>query len=219
MQLDRCKSCGGDLERIGNYYVCKFCGSKWMIDADNDVHVIDRANAWSALRDCDFERAIELFENIIFKEPENHEAYWGRALASAGIMYVTDLNEHKKVPTCNNIREESFVESNDVKKAIALAPEDIAKTYKKQAEQIELIRVEWVKKASKEKPYDIFICYKDSDRENNIDRTDDSYDAHELYNVLTAEGYRVFFSRVSLKAKFPNITSRTYTMPSRPPKL
>ena len=172
-----------------------------MIDADNDVHVIDRANAWSALRDCDFERAVELFENIIFKEPENHEAYWGRALASAGIVYVTDLNENKRVPTCNNIREESFVDSNDVKRAIALAPEDIAGTYKKQAAEIEAIRVEWVKKASREKPYDVFICFKDSDREHNIERTDDSYDAHELYNALTEEGYKVFFSRVSLRDK------------------
>ena len=201
MTFDKCKSCGGELTRIGNYYVCNFCGSKWMIDADNDVHVIDRANAWSALRDCDFERAVELFENIIFKEPENHEAYWGRALASAGIVYVTDLNENKRVPTCNNIREESFVNSNDVKRAIALAPEDIAGTYKKQAAEIEAIRVEWVKKASREKPYDVFICFKDSDREHNIERTDDSYDAHELYNALTEEGYKVFFSRVSLRDK------------------
>ena len=109
MQLNSCNSCGGRLERSGNYYECKFCGAKWQIDADNDVHVIDRANAWSALRDCDFERSAELFENIIFKEPENHEAYWGRALANAGIMFVTDLDERKKVPTSNSISEISII--------------------------------------------------------------------------------------------------------------
>jgi len=111
MQNNVCKSCGGDIRREGNCYVCRFCGSRWTIDADSDVHVIDRANAWSALRDCDFERAGELFENIIYKEPENHEAYWGRALANAGIMYVTDFHENKKVPTCNSISESSFIES------------------------------------------------------------------------------------------------------------
>ena len=67
MQLNECKSCGGTLERRGNAYVCKYCGNKWIIDADQDVHVIDRANAWSALRDGDFEKSAELFENIIFK--------------------------------------------------------------------------------------------------------------------------------------------------------
>ena len=133
MRFDRCKSCGGDLERIGDYYVCRFCGNKWMIDSDNDVHVFDRANAWSALRDCDFERATELFENLIYKEPNNHEAYWGRALACAGIMYVTDFHENKKIPTCNNISESSFIDSRDVTKAIELAPAEISKVYKMQA--------------------------------------------------------------------------------------
>ena len=55
-----CKSCGGTLNREGNYYICKFCGNRWMIDADSDVHVIDRANAWMALRNCDFEKAAEI---------------------------------------------------------------------------------------------------------------------------------------------------------------
>ena len=166
MQLNECKSCGGTLERRGNAYVCKYCGNKWIIDADQDVHVIDRANAWGALRDCDFEKSAELFEEIIIKEPKNHEAYWGRALANAGIMYVVDLNENKKIPTCNSIREDSFADSYDVKKAIELAPSEIAESYKAQAAQIENIRVEWLKKARKEKPYDIFICFKDSDREH-----------------------------------------------------
>ena len=201
MQLNICKSCGGDLERIGNYTVCKFCGSKWVIDADQDVHVIDRANAWAALRDCDFEHAAELFENIIFKEPENHEAYWGRALANAGIMYVTDYSERKKVPTCNSISESSFIEGRDVKKAIELAPADIAESYTAQARQIEAIRVEWVNKASREPAYDVFISYKDSDREQGIDRTTDSINAQELYMALTEAGYKVFFSRVSLRNK------------------
>ena len=201
MQLDRCRSCGGELERIGNSYVCKFCGSKWVIDADQDVHVIDRANAWSALRDCDFEHATELFENIIFKEPKNHEAYWGRALANAGIMYVTDFHENKKVPTCNSISESSFIDSRDVRKAIELAPADIGESYRAQAEQIEAIRSEWVKKASREPAYDVFISYKDSDREHHIERTEDSYDAQELYMALTEAGYKVFFSRVSLRNK------------------
>ena len=201
MELNTCRSCGGVLERAGNYYVCKFCGNKWEIDVGNDIYVVDRANAWAALRDCDFEAAVERFENIILKEKDNHEAYWGRALALGGIIYVNDMNEHKKVPTCNSISEESFLESKDVISAIGLAPQEIASTYKKQAAEIEKIRVEWLDKARKEPPYDVFICFKDSDREHNIDRTDDSYDAHELYNALTTEGYNVFFSRVSLRDK------------------
>ena len=129
-----CKSCGGTVTREGNFYVCEYCRNKWEVDSANDVHAVDRANAWSALRDGDFEKSAELFEEIIVKEPKNHEAYWGRALALAGIVYVTDMNESKKVPTCNNITEDSFINDKDVKKAISLAPKGIADGYKQQAE-------------------------------------------------------------------------------------
>lgn len=196
-----CKTCGGPVNRVGNYYVCEYCRNKWEIDSGNDVHAVDRANAWSALRDGDFEKAAELFENIIVKETKNHEAYWGRALALAGIVYVTDMNENKKVPTCNNITEESFINNKDVQKAISLAPADIADGYKQQAEYIEKVRIEWLEKASKEPAYDVFISFKDSDRENGIERTQDSIDAQDLYNALIAEGYKVFFSRISLRDK------------------
>lgn len=196
-----CKTCGAPVQRVGNYYVCEYCRNKWEIDSGNDVHAVDRANAWSALRDGDFEKAAALFEEIIVKENQNHEAYWGRALALGGIVYVTDLSENKKVPTCNNITEESFVNSKDVKKAISLASADIAESYRKQAEYIEKVRVEWLKKASKEPAYDVFISFKDSDREHGIERTQDSIDAQDLYNALVAEGYKVFFSRISLRDK------------------
>lgn len=196
-----CKTCGGTVTRKGNYYVCDYCHSKWMVDIADDVHAVERANAWEALRNNDFKKAAELFENIILKDPKNHEAYWGRALSLAGIVYVTDMNENKKVPTCNNITEESFVDDKDVKKAISLAPPEIADGYKQQAEYIEKVRIEWLEKASKEPAYDVFISFKDSDRENGIERTQDSIDAQDLYNALLAEGYKVFFSRISLRDK------------------
>ena len=196
-----CKSCGGTVTREGNFYVCEYCRNKWEVDSANDVHAVDRANAWSALRDGDFEKSAELFEEIIVKESKNHEAYWGRALALAGIVYVTDMNESKKVPTCNNITEDSFINDKDVQKAISLAPGEISAEYKKQAEYIEKVRVEWLEKASKEPAYDVFISFKDSDRENGIERTQDSVDAQDLYNALVAEGYKVFFSRISLRDK------------------
>lgn len=201
MQTNTCKTCGGTLVREGNYYVCQSCLNKWIIDVADDVHAVQRANAWEALRQNDFEKAIELFENIILKDKKNHEAYWGRALASNGIVYVNDYSENKKVPTCNNITEQSFLENSDVKQAINLAPKDIAETYRKIAEYIEKVRVEWLQKASKEPPYDIFICFKDSDREHGLNRTQDSVDVQDLYTALVDKGYKVFFSRVTLRDK------------------
>ncbi len=201
MELKTCKTCGGSLKKLGNYYVCEFCGNRWESDVSDDINAVQRSNAWETLRSGDFEKAESLFDEIIVKDSKNYEAYWGKALSAACITYVTDLNENKKIPTCNNITEESFVENKYVKKAIELAPEKIAEEYKKQAKYIDDIRVEWLEKAKKEPDYDVFISYKDSDKEHGIDRTRDSIDAQDLYNALTEEGYKVFFSRISLRDK------------------
>lgn len=201
MEHHVCKCCGMLLKREGNYYVCDYCMNRWMIDVANDVSAVERVAAWTALRQGDFDKATELFEEIIIKDDKNHEAYWGRALARNAIVYVNDVVEDKKVPTCNNITEASFLNDKDVKKAIELAPEDVAFGYKKQIDYLENIRVEWLEKASKEPPYDVFISFKDSDRENGIERTQDSFDAQEIYTALVDAGYKVFFSRVSLRGK------------------
>lgn len=201
MELKTCKTCGGNLKKIGNYYVCEFCGNRWEADVADDINAVQRANAWETLRNGDFEKAEALFDEIIIKQPKNYEAYWGKALSSACITYVTDLNENKKVPTCNNITEDSFAENKFVLKAVELAPESIATEYKNQAKYIDKVRIEWLEKARKEPDYDVFISYKDSDKENGIERTRDSIDAQDLYNALTEEGYKVFFSRISLRDK------------------
>ena len=195
-----CQNCGGITEREGNFYVCQHCGTKWAIITE-DAMQVKLQNAWESLRCNEFDRAAELFEDIIIDDKNSFEAYWGKALATNCVVFVTDFNESKKVPTCNNITENSFIENSDVKKAISLAPQELAENYRELAEKIEKIRIEWLEKASKEQPYDVFICFKDSDRENNIDRTPDSYAAQELYTALVDEGYRVFFSRVSLRDK------------------
>lgn len=160
MELKTCKTCGGSLKKLGNYYVCEFCGNRWESDVADDINAVQRSNAWETLRSGDFEKAESLFDEIIVKDSKNYEAYWGKALSAACITYVTDLNENKKIPTCNNITEESFVENKYVKKAIELAPEKIAEEYKKQAKYIDDIRVEWLEKAKKEPDYDVFISYK-----------------------------------------------------------
>ena len=53
--------------------------------------------------------------------------------------------------------------------------------------------------SSREEPYDIFICYKETDETGQ--RTLDSVLAQDLYDALTEKGYRVFFSRITLEDK------------------
>ena len=153
---NRCKSCNGTLVRQGNFDVCEFCGNKWAIVTE-DAMQVKLQNAWDALRQSDFDKAVELFEDIIIGDKKNFEAYWGKALAENGVVFVNDMREDKKVPTCNNITENSFIRNANVKKAIELAPEEVASNYSELAEKIENIRIEWLEKARKEPPYDVFI--------------------------------------------------------------
>ena len=50
-----------------------------------------------------------------------------------------------------------------------------------------------------EKPYDVFICYKETDEKG--ERTIDSVLAYDIYEALTAKGMNVFFARVTLEDK------------------
>lgn len=53
--------------------------------------------------------------------------------------------------------------------------------------------------SNKEDPFDIFICYKETDELGN--RTEDSALAQELYYELKKKGYRTFFARKTLESR------------------
>ena len=53
--------------------------------------------------------------------------------------------------------------------------------------------------SSKEEPYDVFICYKETDEDGG--RTIDSVLAQDIYDELTEKGYKVFFARITLEEK------------------
>lgn len=199
MSQNICNICGANYEYRNSRWVCPGCGAYKEEELSNE-EVTLFYNAAQKLRFADFDEAEKAYTDIIEKYPQNHNGYWGRLLSKYGIKYEEDFDGHK-IPTCYATSIESVVSDKDYAKAISLADEDTKEYYQKQAEYIERVRKEWVEKARKEKPYDIFICYKDSDLANGIERTRDSVEALELYNHLQAQGYRVFFSRESLRNK------------------
>jgi hypothetical protein len=71
--------------------------------------------------------------------------------------------------------------------------------YREEAKVIEQLRTGIIEVSSKEEPYDIFICYKETAPDGN--RTIDSVMAQDVYDALNAKGYRVFFSRITLEEK------------------
>jgi hypothetical protein len=71
--------------------------------------------------------------------------------------------------------------------------------YEEEAKYIDTVQKGILEISNKEEPFDVFICYKESDE--NGRRTPDSVLAQELYYQLTREGFKVFFSRITLEGK------------------
>ncbi|MGM9552633.1 MAG: toll/interleukin-1 receptor domain-containing protein [Clostridia bacterium] len=203
MAILKCKMCGGNIEITENQKVgvCDSCGSTMTLPNVNDERILnlfDRANHFRLQNE--FDKALSAYESILTEDNRNAEAYWGCVLSRYGIEYVEDPKTHKRVPTCHRVQNESILSDLDYKAAVEYSDDYQAQSlYKQEAEAISAIQKNILSIASKEAPYDIFICYKETD--NSGKRTIDSTLAQDIYYQLTNEGYKVFFSRITLEDK------------------
>ena len=194
--------CGGDLDVIegSTVCVCEFCGTKQTVpslDSEKKITLFTRANRLRSA--SEFDKAYSIYETILIDYPEESEAYWGLVLCKYGIEYVDDPATAKKVPTCHRSSFESIFDDQNYELTIEYSDLASRTVYREEAKAIEEIRKGIIEISSKEDPYDIFICYKETD--HNGDRTIDSVIAQDVYDLLTNKGYRVFFSRISLEDK------------------
>ena len=202
MPIIKCKMCGGDLNIVEDSSVCEceYCGTKQTVPKVDDEKKLKLfARAGKLLRSCEFDKASGVFESIISDFPEEAEAYWGLVLCKYGIEYVDDPATGKKIPTCHRSSFESVEDDANFEQACENADAVARRVYREEARQIETLRERILEVSGKEEPYDIFISYKELDEDG--DRTPDSVIAQDIYKELTREGYRVFFSRISLEGK------------------
>lgn len=203
MPILKCKMCGGNLNVIDNDTVCtcEYCGTTQtipLIDSDKKARLFNRANDYRL--NNDFSRAYNAYEAIVSENPNEAEAYWGMILSEYGVEYVDDPKTGKKIPTCHRTSLKSIKTNNNYLKAIEYADIEGKMIYEDEADQLDKLQKDILSVSSKEKPYDVFICYKESD--DNGERTHDSVIAQELYDELTNRGMNVFFARISLEDKF-----------------
>ncbi|MBR2605764.1 MAG: TIR domain-containing protein [Clostridia bacterium] len=202
MAVFKCKMCGGDLRIIEGQTVCEceYCGSRQtvpMLDSEKKVTLFARANRLRSM--CEFDKAYSVYESIVADFPEEAEAYWGLVLCKYGIEYVDDPMTGKKIPTCHRSSFDNVMEDGNFELVMEYSDVIARPVYRDEAKEIERIRSGILEVSSKEEPYDIFICYKETDDKG--DRTVDSLIAQDVYDALTEKGYRVFFSRISLEDK------------------
>ena len=202
MSIFKCKMCGGELhinpgESVA---VCEYCGTTQTLpklDDDRRVNLYDRANHFR--RNNDFDKAAGIYEQILNEDKTDAEAYWSLVLCRYGIEYVEDPATHKRVPTVNRAQYTSIFDDEDYKAAIQYADAAQRVVYEAEAKAINEIQKGILEISQKEEPFDVFICYKETDA--NGRRTPDSVLATDLYHQLTQEGFKVFFSRITLEDK------------------
>lgn len=206
MSIIKCKMCGGSLEVTEGMTVCQceYCGTQQTLPRlDNEKYnqLFDRANYYRI--NNEFDKAEIVYENILSEIPDEAEAHWGMCLCRYGIEYVDDPLTQKKIPTCHRTQFKSILQDADYLEALNHADSIQKDIYIKEAEYIDSIQKGILEISAKEEPFDIFICYKESDSAGS--RTTDSVIAQDIYNELTNKGYKVFFSRITLEDKLGSV--------------
>ena len=198
----KCKMCGGDLDiQPGSTIAeCLYCGRKQTLpklDDDKRRNLYDRANHFR--QNGDFDKAMTIYEQILSEDNTDAEAYWSLVLCRYGIEYVEDPATHKRIPTVNRTQPVAVTSDEDYKQALHYADDYQTSIYEDEAKVIDEIQRGILEISKREKPFDVFICYKESD-DNGL-RTHDSVLAVDLYDQLTKEGFKVFCSRITLEDK------------------
>lgn len=201
MAIFKCKMCGGTLEiNSETIATCEYCGTQQTLPKLNDgrrANLYDRANHFR--RNNEFDKAMGIYEQILNDDNTDAESYWSLVLCRYGIEYVEDPATHKRVPTVNRAQFTSIFDDDNYKSALQYADGAQRHLYEEEAKVINEIQKGILAISQKEEPFDVFICYKETDK--NGRRTPDSVLANELYHQLTQEGFKVFFSRITLEDK------------------
>ena len=200
MSIIKCKMCGGDmtLTESKDYGTCTFCGCTMTLPRISDEQRAAAFNRGNHFRRIGaFDEALEVYERILREDDTDAEAHWCCALCRFGVEYVEDPSAFEWIPTCHRASFDSFLEDVDYLAAIEYSDGIVRRHYQRDAAKIAEVQRSILAVSQTAEPYDIFICYKETDEQKQ--RTQDSALAHEIYNRLVEQGHRVFFSHISLE--------------------
>lgn len=200
MAILKCKMCGGDMELTTDktFGTCEYCGSTMTlpkVDDDQRAAAFNRGNHFRRIGE--FDKALAVYERIVREDDTDAEAHWCCALCRFGIEYVEDPATYEYLPTCHRVSFDSFLEDVDYLAAVEHSDGITKRQYQRDGAKIAEVQRGILATSQNAEPYDVFICYKESD--TNGDRTRDSLLAQDIYYQLTEQGRKVFFARITLE--------------------
>ena len=202
MTVFKCKMCGAPIEVTNGMTVCEcgHCSSKQTLpklDNEERLNLYDRANDFR--RDNEYDKAMGIYEQILNEDGTDAEAYWSLVLCRYGIEYRADAFTQKRMLAMNRTQYTSVFDDPNYKMALKYADTMQYQVYENEANVMNEIQKEILAIAQEEEPYDVFLCYKETDVDGR--RTKDSLLATDLYQLLTNDGFKVFFARITLEDK------------------
>ena len=201
MAILKCNICGGELDLSADMSigVCQYCDSTITIPKELDRKGNLYNRAVFLRQNNEFDKAAVIYEDILKEDNTDAEAHWGLVLSKFGIEYVADPITGDHLPTCHRTQAESILSDPDYLAALEYYDSQSASVVEAQANEINKIQSKILEISRKEPPYDIFICYKETDSMGG--RTEDSIIAQDLYYELVKRDYKVFFARKTLESK------------------
>ena len=202
MAIFKCKMCGGSLSVQDRATVaeCEYCGTTQTIPTSTDEVIVQYFNRANYLRQkSEYDKAAEVYEKILDLDNTQAEAHWGVVLCKYGVEYVEDPLTKERIPTCHRTQMTSLLTDADYQAVLQYADSASRAVYKEQAEAINELQKKILQIVKSEKPFDVFICYKETDESGA--RTKDSVIANEIYHELTNSGLKVFFAAITLEDK------------------
>ena len=120
----KCKICGGELniQKGQSIVECEYCGVKQTLPRfldENTKMMYDRANSY--LLHNEFDKAENIYNQILLADKEDAEAYWNLVLCKYGVTYVKDPASGKYIPTCNRTHYASVFNDENYQNAIKYA--------------------------------------------------------------------------------------------------
>ncbi len=142
MSILKCKRCESDLELLeGGTGKCGACGTLQTVPTgDNEKKLTLFAQADRLRRECEFDKASEIYEAITAEFPEEPEAYWGLVLCRYGIEYVYNPTLQKPVPHIRKGQTDLIFSNVNYKSAIEKAKPAQKAIYEEEAKTINEIQ-------------------------------------------------------------------------------
>ena len=218
-KFSQCPTCGGHkLIKQGDKFVCSHCENFYYDVKANQEFYSSLDMALTQRQVAKFDDAFEIYNTIVNKyhDYDLSDAYFGMFLCEFNVIFESDLSG-EPFPSFYGMRKTSCYSNYYYKKAVEYANKydsKKVKIFEQLIEKVDYARKTFMAIEKNNRPYDIFICYKKTDK--NGDFTQEFEKAKHLYKYLKSLGFKVFFADETINSQpvrewEPNIYHALYT--------